>query len=228
MEWRYLLPLLPSNMRIIKYFFEEPTLLDFPASESGEQPSEYGLKGLLRQHRHYRGYLAASDLGADTIGGSALEDHTAARVLASILTGPIWFSNRAAGQTDVTLSLLTGIENIVPALAAMASDSVMMMDVDPTEEMVRALTDDNDQKVVMRKIAQLLDAGCTLVFPEQAHMGHDWSIFSPRPVAAYIREAMGNLPKETRGFVVPYVEARGEHKFYFEQYNIDLFARHEV
>lgn len=167
MEWRYLLPLLPSNMRIIKYFFEEPTLLDFPASESGEQPSEYGLKGLLRQHRHYRGYLAASDLGADTIGGSALEDHTAARVLASILTGPIWFSNRAAGQTDVTLSLLTGIENIVRALAAMASDSVMMMDVDPTEEMVRALTDDNDQKVVMRKIAQLLDAGCTLVFPNR-------------------------------------------------------------
>ena len=221
---------LPSllDMRIIKYFFEEPTLLDFPASDSGDHPSEQGLKGLMRKHRHYRGYLAASDLGAGTIGGSALEDHAAARVLAGVLAGPIWFSNRASGQTEVALSLLTRTDDIVRALATMGSDAVMMMNVDPTEEMVRALTNDNDRKVGMRMIAQLLDAGCTLVFPEQAHMGHDWSVFSPRPIASEIRDKMGELPDDTRGFVIPYVEARGEHKFYFEQYNVDLFAKHEV
>lgn len=212
-------------MRVIKYFFEEPTQLDVPPAEAGKPSSGHGSK---KSHRHFRGYLGATDLGAGTIGASALEDHAAARILARVLSGPIWFSNRAAGQTDVSLSLLTGTENIVRALATMGSESVMLMDVDPSEEMVRTLTDGTDHKVGMRMIAELLDAGCTLVFPEQAHTGHDWSVFSPRPMAEDIQEAMADLPEETRGYVIPYVEARGEHKYYFEQHDIDLFAQYEV
>lgn len=215
-------------MRIIKYFFEEPTLLDFPAEEEGSTPTRSGLEGLMRKHRHYRGYLAASDLASNMVGGSALEDRAAAEVLARVIGGPIWFSNRMAGQDDIATSLLSSRRDIVQALSTMGSDSVIMMDIDPTEKLVKALTDDNDRKVGMRLIAELLDGGCTLIFPEKAHSGNDWSIFSSRPLAERMREAMHELPPDTRGFVIPYVEARGEHKFYFEQYDLDLFARHEV
>lgn len=215
-------------MRVIKYFFEEPTLLDFPAEEEGAKPTRSGLKRMMRQHRHYRGYLAASDLDNDMVGGSALEDNAAAEILSRVIEGPIWFSNRVAGQDVVSLKLLTEHKAIVQALSTMGGDSIMMMDVEPTEDMVRALTDDNDRKVGMRLIAELLDLGCTLVFPEQAHMGHDWSVFSSHPLADRMRESMADLPEDTRAFVIPYVEARGEHKFYFEQYDVDLFARHEV
>ena len=224
-------PAIPSVrplMRIIKYFFEEPTLLDFPAPESAGQPTREGLKGLMRQHRHYRGYLAASDLENDLVGGSSLEDNAAAEILARSLDGPIWFSNRAPGQEDVELRLLTDHHQVVQALSTMASDSVMILEIDPSEEIVRALTEDNDRKSGMKQIAELLDRGCTLVFPEQSHMGHDWSIFSSHPMAERLQAAMADLPKDTRGFVIPYVEARGEHKFYFEQYDTELFARHEV
>ncbi len=149
-------------MRIIKYFFEEPTLLDFPAEEEGSTPTRSGLEGLMRKHRHYRGYLAASDLASNMVGGSALEDSAAAEVLARVIGGPIWFSNRVAGQDDIATSLLSSRRDIVQALSTMGSDSVMMMDVDPTEKLVKALTDDNDRKVGMRLIAELLDGGCTL------------------------------------------------------------------
>ncbi len=215
-------------MRIIKYFFEEPTLLDFPAEEESAKPTESGLEGLMRKHRHYRGYLAASDLASNMVGGSVLEDNAAAEVLSRVIGGPIWFSNRVAGQDDISITLLSSRKDIMQALSTMGSDSVMLMDVDPTEKLVKALTDDNDRKVGMRLIAELLDGGCTLVFPETAHMGHDWSIFSSRPLADRMREAMKDLPGDTRGFAIPYVEARGEHKFYFEQYDLGLFARHEV
>jgi len=215
-------------MRVIKYFFEEPTLLDFPAEEESGQPSKSSLDRLLRKNRHFRGYLAASDLDNDMVGGSALEDNAAAEILSNVLEGPIWFSNRVAGQDVVSLTLLTDQKSIVQALSTMGGDSIMMMDVDPTEELVRALTDSNDRKAGMQMIAKLLDGGCTLVFPERAHMGHDWSVFSSQPLAERMKDAMANLPDDTRAFVIPYIEARGEHKFYFEQYDMELFSRHEV
>jgi len=207
-------------MRIIKYFFEEPTQLDLPTEAEGARP-------VMRKNRHFRGYLAASDLTNDMVGGSSLEDNAAAEVLSRVIGGPIWFSNRVAGQDDVSITLLSNRKDIVQALSTMGSDSVMLMDVDPTEKLVKALTDDSDRQG-MRLIAELLDGGCTLVFPEKADMGHDWSIFSSRPLAERMREAMAGLPEDTRGFVIPYVEARGGDKFYFEQYDLGLFAQHEV
>lgn len=215
-------------MRYIKYFFEEPTLLDLTDGEPGGGPSQQGLEGLLRKPRHYRGYLAATDTENDLVGGSSLEDHAAARILASILSGPIWFSSRAPGQKDSQLTLLTHPKDVIQALVTMGGASVMLLDMDPSEELIHALTDDTDRKSGMRTIAALLDRGATLVFPEQAHTGHDWSIFSARPMAREVREAMSALPDDTRGFVIPYKEARGEHKFYFEGYDPELFVQHEV
>ena len=215
-------------MRYIKYFYEEPTLLDLTDGQPGAGSSQQGLEGLLRKPRHYRGYLAASDTEQDLVGGSSLEDQAAASILADVLRGPVWFSNRAAGQPSGQLNLLTHRKGIIQALGTMGGASVMLVDMDPSEELIHALTDDTDRKSGMRTIAALLDKGGSLVFPEQAHTGHDWSIFSSLPLAREVREAMSALPDNTRGYVIPYKEARGEHKFYFEQYNPGLFAQHEV
>ena len=75
---------------------------------------------------------------------------------------------------------------------------------------------------------RLLDMGATVVFPEPAHVGHDWSIFSAKPLSARFTEALATAPADCRSFVVPYVKARGEHKFYFEQYDLGLFSEYEV
>ncbi len=203
-------------MRIIKYFFEEPTRL-------GDQSSAD-----QRSRLHYRGHLAASDLEGGVTGGSILDDALAAKMLARVLEGPIWFSNRVTGQEDVSLSLLTNHRDIVRALTTMGSESVMMLGVDPSDELVDALKPDRDGSPSWQAIAGLLDRKCTLVFPEQAQMGHDWSVFSPKPLSESFREAMADLPENTRGFVIPYGEARGEAKFFFEQDDIELFAKHEV
>ena len=210
-------------MRVIKYFFEEPTHLE--ASSDVSESSGYAVKG---RKRHFRGHLAASDLDADIVGGSALEDQAAARILARVLQGPIWFSNRAPGQVDVSLSLLTGMEDIVQALSTMGGQSVMMTDVDPTKEIIEGLSGREDGLPGLHMVAQLLDAGCTLIFPESAQMGHDWSVFSPRPFAADFRDAMRTLPDDIRAFVIPYTEVRGERGFYFEQENIGRFSQYEV
>jgi len=218
-------------MRVIKYFYEEPTLLDLddqPSEDSGGS----SLARLLRQHKHYRGYLAASDLESGQIGGSSLDDNAAAEALSRVLGGPVWFSNRAPGQEEVELRLLSDHEHIVAALATMASNAVMILDFESDqgvdEDVVAELTKDQDRKRGLKMISRLLDAGCTVVFPEPAHMGHDWSIFSAKPLARPMQDSLGRAPKDCRCFVVPYVKARGEHRCYFERYDIDQYAEYEV
>ena len=215
-------------MRVIKYFFEEPTVVDLGNGSPGDPPSEEGLQALLRGHRHYRGYLAATDLDQDLVGGSSLEDQAAARVLLAVFEGPIWFSNQAPGQEEGILRLLTAPADILQALSTMSADSVMITGMEPTSETATALTTGEDRKSGMHLIAALLDQGCTLVFPEPAHTGHDWSVFSAQPVADRIREAMAHAPEDTRTFAIPYQKARGEDKFYFEQYDPELFAEYEI
>jgi len=216
-------------MRVIKYFYEEPTLLDFPESASGTPvDSVETLVQLMKERNHYRGYLAASDLGNDTIGGSALEDGAAAKALASVLEGPIWLLNREPGATGIQFQLLTDSVEIDQALSTMSSESVLIAELNPRDHDVTSLMEHGGQKESFRAIIRLLEMGATVVFPEPAHVGHDWSVFSARPLSGSFKDALAVAPSDCRSFVIPYVKARGEHKFYFEQYDLDLFATHEV
>ena len=161
-----------------------------------------------------------------------MDDNAAAEALSLVLGGPIWFSNRVPGQQEIALQLLTDHEQIVSALATMASNAVMILDFKTDhrvdEDVVAELTKDQDRKRGLKMISKLLDAGCTVVFPEPAHMGHDWSVFSAQPRARQMQDALERAPDDCRCFVVPYVKARGEHRFYFEQYDIEQFAEYEV
>jgi hypothetical protein len=58
-------------------------------------------------------------------------------------------------------------------------------------------------------------------FPEPAHDGHDWSLFSAAPMRDRFVEALRNhSADETRRFVLPYQRARSESKFYFETWQL--------
>jgi len=213
-------------MRVIKYFFEEPTLLDL-ADDPSRQP-RVELDDLLKQHRHFRGYLAASDLESGSVGGSSLVDGAAADVLAKVLDLPAWFANVEPGQRSRDLQLISNRDVLKTALLTMSSDSVMITNGAPDANAIDDLTKDQDRKRGMATISRLLDQGSTVVFPEPAHIGHDWSIFSAKPMAASVRDLLPCSNANTRSFVIPFVKARGEHKFYFEQYDVDLFTEYEV
>lgn len=215
-------------MRIIKYFFEEPTFLEFPEAPSSKLPSDSGrLIQLLKDQRYFRGYLAASDSDNDMIGGSALSDYAAAKVLATVLIGPVWLINKAPGIVAAH-ALLSSSEKVVQALVTMSSESIMISELNPDGQDLGHLIEQSDREQVFRTIARLLDIGATVVFPEPAHVGHDWSVYSARGLSDEIRRALSEAPSDYRSYVIPYAKARGEHQFYFEQYDIDLFARYEV
>ncbi len=68
----------------------------------------------------------------------------------------------------------------------------------------------------------LLDGGASVLFPETAFDGWDWSLFSRAPLRDPLVDAFRRHPAPTvRRFVVPYRRARGEHTFYFEQWALD-------
>ncbi len=214
-------------MHVIKYFYEEPTFLHL----GGDPPEELDPAvpaSLLKEQSHYRGYLAASDLESGAVGGPSLEDDAAAHALAAMLDSPAWYFSFEPGQTASGIRLLADEVEIVRALVTMSRKSVLITSVEPTEDSVRGLTKDQDRRKGLATVFRLLESGCTIVFPEPAHVGHDWSIYSANPMADRIREQLSKEIPNSRRFVIPYVQARGEHKFYFEQHDLTVFAEHEV
>lgn len=68
----------------------------------------------------------------------------------------------------------------------------------------------------------LLDAGVTVLFPEPAHDGWDWSVFSAAPLRERLVAAFRARPAPgVRRFVLPFQRARSEHTFYFERWRLD-------
>jgi|AP95_1055475.scaffolds.fasta_scaffold00499_5 hypothetical protein len=214
-------------MRVIKYFYEEPTFLHL-GGESSEELDPAVPASLLKEQSHYRGYLAASDLDSGAIGGSSLEDDAAAHALTAILDSPAWYFSIESGQTTSGIQLLEDEVDIVRALVKMPSKSLLITGVEPAEESILSLTEDQDRRNNLATIFRLLEAGCTIVLPEPAHVGHDWSIYSANPMADRMREQFSKEIPNCRRYVIPYVQARGEHKFYFEQFDLTMFAHNEV
>jgi len=56
---------------------------------------------------------------------------------------------------------------------------------------------------------------------EPAHHGFDWSILSHRPLRPRLTEALrAYVSADTRIFILPFQKARSEHRFYFEQWQL--------
>lgn len=66
-----------------------------------------------------------------------------------------------------------------------------------------------------------------VLLPEPAHDGHDLAILAAEPLRDLFVAALRRHPAPgARRFVVPYRRARGEHHFYFEQWQLDALPPH--
>ena len=79
-----------------------------------------------------------------------------------------------------------------------------------------------ERRYAVPALTRLLDGGAVVLFPEQAHDGFDWSLFSATPVKDRLVAALRAHPGDgVRRFVMPYRRARSEHKFYFDRWTLD-------
>lgn len=213
-------------MIVVKYFHEEPAALEQlaadagPDARAGAEPRT--LEAFLSAPSHFRGYLAATDLETGATGataGSSAEAWVDA-VIAALGRGGWW-----TGLPDATW------QPADPArvLAASAPGTTVVTGPGapaPDLEVVEAA---GGLRRSLPALRALLDAGMTVLVAEPAPDGADWSVFDARPLADRLRSAFAARPAEgVRRFVIPFREARGEHRFYFERYDLALYAHHEV
>lgn len=207
-------------MDVIKYFYEEPASLDvLPDDLDPDARRQSGpalpLEALFEGTSYYRGYLAGTDLASGRIGLTALARPASFAVPLLDVLGPVWrcvTDAGAAGAVDPaeartrlqdprgTALLASGGGEASGALAAAGQD----------------------RRRALPALRSLLDGGAVVLLPEPAHDGFDWSLFAARPLRAVLVDAFRRHPADgVRRFVIPYRRARGEHRFYFEQWQLD-------
>ena len=87
---------------------------------------------------------------------------------------------------------------------------------------------EHDIREALSAVTELLDAGFSVLVSEPSHDGHDWSIFSPHPLADAVRASMAEHLTGVSGYVIPFQRARAEHRFYFEQVDPGIYAEFRV
>ncbi len=208
---------------IVKYLWEEPVHLEALSAETDPDARrraapESSLGALLRPTDYYRGYLAGSH--GTRAGLTAIPGPEAfALPLLDALGGLHWVTVAAAeagaagetGETDAPAAVLrdpSGVSVLVGAERA----------VDEADLHAVATV---ERRYAVPALRRLL-ARATVLFPEPAHDGWDWSLFSARPVKDRLVAAFCARPAEgVRRFALPYRRARSEHTFYFERWTLD-------
>ena len=204
---------------IVKYFWEEPVHLEALSAETDPDARRrtaptLSLDEVLNPASYYRGYLAGSY--GERVGLTSLSDPGAfVAPLLDVLGASGWVRASHDGDTDLEPS---------PAEALRAPDNVAVLAASDSPVDASALGEvaQVERRYGIPALRRLLDAGATILFPEPAHDGWDWSLFSSTPlrnrlVAAFRAHAAPGV----RRFVLPYRQARSEHKFYFERWQLD-------
>lgn len=221
-------------MSIVKYFFEEPALLETPAPDANpdarrrtersanadRDPDADTLRALLNPATAYRGYLAGTDLDADRVGLTALPVMDAmVHALTAVVAHPHACGIAPDGMLEADLD----------------GQAVQARWADPQGERVLAFADTPIDPAPLRDVAEharreassalrtLMEASTTVFFSEPAHDGFDWSFFSPVPVRDALTHALRTHVSDdhVRCFVLPFQKARSESKFYFEQWQLN-------
>jgi hypothetical protein len=211
-------------MDILKYFYEEPASLEVltpdldPDARQQDGPS-MALEELLGGPRYYRGYLAGRNLDTDRVGATALA-HPEALVapLMDWLSDRRWTAAEAGGppqsRTAADVRSLLCDPGDVTVLACGAE----AVDADALIATTRA-----ERRRALGALRHVLEQVEVIFFPEPAHHGHDWSLFSARPLRAPFVAALRRHPHpDVRRFVLPFQRARSEHKFYFETWQLNV------
>ncbi|MEO0557880.1 MAG: hypothetical protein AAF170_06825 [Bacteroidota bacterium] len=213
-------------MDIVKVFIEEPvgleSLVRDDDPDAHRRTLELGsldalLAGTTFESDYARAYLAGTHLGQPLrIGLTALSDAEAyiQPVLAWAGDRP-WTRLSQAGDTV----------GLLPAEAATSlrqPESTAALAVGPVDGLELATAASGPRREAIPALRSVLDSGTSVLLPEPAHDGVDWSLFTKRPLREALTSAFAAHPAgDARRFIVPYQKARGEHKFYFEQWQLD-------
>ncbi len=220
-------------MDIIKYFYEEPTLLesltpdDDPDARHQQHrsadvvadPSRQSLEAFLSTPEDYhRGYLAGANRVAGRVGLTAIErpDAFVQPVLQGLGAG--WWAH---ATTDGAVDELDAAA--VRAVLRNPSGTAVLITADaPVDANRLTAVTGTQRRYALDALRALLDtARCVAFFPEPAHDGFDWSFFAAHPMRNALTKAFKQNPAEdVRRFVLPYQKARSESKFYFETWQL--------
>ncbi len=210
-------------MDILKYFYEEPAALEAVAADL--DPDARGqtggprlsLEALLDGPAYHRGYLAGTDLGGGRVGLTALARPEAfVRPLVDWLGGLAWQRADGAGQVAALSA-----DEAEAVLRRPAQTAVLVCSEGGVDEGRIAAAAEGERRRALPALRRLLDAARVVFFPERAHDGFDWSLFSSAPMREALTAAFRRYPGEgVRRFVLPYQKARSEQKFYFEQWQL--------
>ncbi|MDX1545945.1 MAG: hypothetical protein R3247_03105 [Rhodothermales bacterium] len=208
-------------MDVLKYFYEEPASLDVLSDDLDPDARRQAgpalpLEALFEGPRYYRGYLAGTDLATGRIGLTALAHPASfAAPLLDVLE-PVWRRVPDAGTAGaVDPAEARAVLQDPRGTALLASGGGVAAGA-----LVAAAGP--DRRRALPALRSLLDGGAVVLLPEPAHDGFDWSLFAARPLRAVLVDAFRRHPAEgVRRFVIPYRRARGEHRFYFEQWQLD-------
>lgn len=213
---------------IVKYFHEEPVHLEALSAESDPDARrraapEMPLDALLRPTEYYRGYLAGSRIADDgeQVGLTAIEQSEAfVDPLLDVFGGLRWTAVRQGaeiGQVEDPAAALRDPSALAVLVGAEGA-------VSPND--LRAVAE-TERRYAIPALRRLLEAARIVAFPEPAHDGWDWSLFAPVPLRERLVAAFRRHPAEgARRFVLPYQQARSEHKFYFERWTLDALPNY--
>ncbi len=191
---------------VLKVFTEEPAALRGAAR--GTPPAS--LESLLAPATatYGRAYLAGTYVGPPRrVGLTALADVSAFVVPLLAWSGRRPWTRLASGELAPVAD---------PARALLVPDVLVVGGTPEPGDVAEVAGGDRADG-----LRALLDGGACVLVPEPAHDGHDWSVFGPAPLG--LAEAVRATPAPTGAvrFLAPLAAARGESKFYFEQWALE-------
>jgi hypothetical protein len=219
----------PDTPDVLKYFHEEPALLEpvtpdaDPDARRREDRSDLPdgvsvpLEDLLDTRDVYRGYLAGTNHADDEVGLTTLRSPDAYVLPLLEALGRSWWA-RCTGQSTVEALDAQAVRRVLRK----PTNTTLLVTADaPVEaERITAVAGRAPRRAA-EDLRALLEGVHAVFFPEPAHDGHDWSFFSATPMKDRLVAAFREHPTpDTRRFVLPYQKARSESKFYFDEWKL--------
>lgn len=217
-------------MTVVKYFHEEPAAWEtdapFPSPDAAD--AREALEAYLARRRVYRGYLSAAEPDRGISGATGISRPSA------------W--SRPLVEAFADLGWWTALPTADPVRIVEVSDPQRFLETPASRLLLAGMRPPGADAVA--RCAEALDVpgpdgraprlalaldGFVVLWTETAFHGVDWALLAARPTADAVRAALeaGATP-DVRSFVIPYREARAEHRFHFDRYDLDGFARYEV
>ena len=199
-------------MDVLKYFHEEPAALGFV-----DAPDVPG--GVAR------GYLAGTHLPGGPhdrlrVGLTALSDPALyVAPLVALWGGLVWTRVAPDGTaSSVEPGALNGLGETAALVVGPSA---------PAPDTLAGLAADDEREAMTVAVGLLTGGARAVLWPEPAHDGHDLTVLAAGSLLTPLTDALRRHPAPgARRFVLPLRRARGEHHFYFEQWQLDALPPH--